>query len=285
MTMRALARAGWLLMATRAVAGPPTIDLVVLESRAPEPSLAAVFESWASAPGDGWLGWHVPMRPGQGWLCCWGGKDARWRQMVCDLEGNHHHLVSLSERPVGLVDNRNLLILMHRRDGRLDDLRVFTDGCPLRADGAALLWLEEVETEASVALMEGLAQRSTVAEEAVMALSLHDAPSALQRLAFLARRAQDSDVRGDALFWLAQTGAPDALPVLLEALSEDPRSEVREQAIFAVSLLPGGEGSAVLLQLARDRTQPSSLRQEAFFWFVQADQERALELIDQILSR
>jgi len=285
MTIRVLAWAGSLLLATWAVAGPPVIENVELESRVADPSLTTVFESWSSSPGDGWLGWHVPIRPGDAWLCCWGDTDTRWRQEVCDLEGGHRHFVFSSERPVGKLDNRNLVILLHRRENRLDELRVYSDGCALRADGADLLWLEGVDIEASVALMERLAGVSVVTEEALMALSLHDTPMALERLSILARQADDSEVRGQALFWLAQTGAPDVLPVLLAALHDDPASEVREQAVFAVSQLPDGEGSPVLLRLASDRSQPSSLRQEAFFWFVQADEERALELIDQILSR
>lgn len=118
-----------------------------------------------------------------------------------------------------------------------------------------------------------------------MALALHAAPSAGERLIVAAQSDPDPEVRGEALFWLAQTGTANATDVILAALERDAESEVREEAIFALSQLPEDRGIPQLLEIARDPTRPSAVRQTAFFWFVQEADDQAMDLIAEILNR
>ena len=117
-----------------------------------------------------------------------------------------------------------------------------------------------------------------------MALALHASPAAAESLISAAQSNPSSEVRGEALFWLAQSGTSRAPEVILAALQRDADREVREEAVFALSQLPEGRGVPLLLAIAQDPDQPSAIRQEAFFWFVQEGDDQALDLIAEILT-
>ena len=60
---------------------------------------------------------------------------------------------------------------------------------------------------------------------------------------------------------------------------------MREEAIFALSQLPEQEGTELLLEIVRDGSRPDEVRQEALFWLVQSDEDRALDLVSDILRQ
>ena len=276
---------GTLLVATMAVAGPPQIENVQLETSILSGSLSSVVKSWAaSAKEASWLGWHVPIAEGDHVLCCWSRGDRRSQSQSCKLEGSHRHFVFSSDSPPTFL-SENLVILLRTEKGRLDELQVYSDGCRLDAGGRELIWLEDVDPDQSAAFVAELAEaKEGVGDEALMALALHGTPLAADKLADLARRHADSDLRGEALFWLSHTGTAHATKTILEALEKDPDPDVREEAIFALSLLPESQGLPLLLAIVQDRSQPAAVRQEAFFWFVQSGDDEALDLISEILS-
>ena len=59
---------------------------------------------------------------------------------------------------------------------------------------------------------------------------------------------------------------------------------MREQAIFALSQLPNGQGTDLLLEIVRDKSQEASVRQQALFWLAQSEDDRALDLISGLLQ-
>jgi len=267
-------------------AGEPQIDNVDLDSRVLEQRLSAWLTTWSAAVDDPtWVGWHVPMIERDQLLCCWGRGDRKASDRACLLEGSHRHLVFSSDRPVTGIQVANLVVLVRAAEGELREVRAYSEGCRLDAGGRAVIWLEGVEPEESVALMAELVEtRAGTQDEALMILAQHASPVAADRLVGLARQSADSDLRGEALFWVAQTGADQASEVILEAVAEDPDSGVREEAIFALSELPDDEGIPILLEILRDGSRPGAVREQAFFWYVQSGDAQALDLIAEILT-
>jgi hypothetical protein len=285
---------GLALVAAPALAGAPQIENVELVVERLQGDLAPAIGSWLQASSrPSWIGWHVPKIDGDQVICCGSGSHWQQRDQACKLEGAHRHFRFSSHGAVPApLGEANLVVLLRGADGRIDDLLVYSDGCPLDAVGRHLTWLEGVETEASVDLLDRLitgsdlvAPPDRLADEALMALALHRTPVAAERLIRVARSHANAGLRGEALFWLAQSGAPQAQETILEVLRQDGNSEVRDQAVFALSQLPERRGVPLLLEIARDPTRPSQIRQEAFFWFVQEADEQAIDSIAEILNR
>lgn len=268
-------------------AGPPRIENAILESADLQGSLSSEVATWSATVGEpSWMGWHVPMIEGDSRLCCWTRGDRRRPDKACALESSHRHLVFSSDRPDFSLDgSAALVILLRAVHGRVDEMRIFSEGCRLAAGGQAVTWLEGVDPEESVELLsQWIEGDSVVKDEALMAMALHASPIAADRLAEMARQSADRELRGAALFWLSHTGADNASEVVLQALAEDPDARVRDEAVFALSQLPNHQGMPLLLEILRDRSRPAEIREEAFFWYVQSGDDQALDLIAEILS-
>jgi hypothetical protein len=285
---------GLVLVTAPALAGVPQIENVELVVERLQGDLTPAIGSWLQAsPQPSWIGWHVPKVDGDQVLCC--GSGAHWRQwdQACRLEGSHRHFrFSSHDGGPAPLGGASLVVLLRGADGRIDDLLVYSDDCPLDAVGRRVTWLEGVVPEASVDLLDRLitgldlaVPADRLADEALMALALHRTPVAAEVLVLVARSHANADLRGEALFWLAQSGASQAQEVILEALRQDKDSEFRDRAVFALSQLPERQGVPLLLEIARDPTRPSQIRQEAFFWFVQEADEQAIDSIAEILNR
>jgi len=275
-----------LLVAAVSVAELPQIENAAIESRILQGDLVPMVQEWSqSATQATWLGWQAPMAAGGGMLCCWSRGDRRWQSQACSMESSRRSFVFSSERPQFVAMSDNLVVLLKARDGELEELRAYSDGCRLDAGGRDLIWLEGVDPEASVELLTRLTEsQPAVEDEALMAMALHATPAAAEELTTIARQSGDEDLRGEALFWLAHTGIEGASDIILQAMTEDPDADVREEAIFALSQLPDHEGIPLLLGIIQDRSRPSDMREEAFFWYVQEGDDQALDLIAEILT-
>jgi HEAT repeat protein len=65
-----------------------------------------------------------------------------------------------------------------------------------------------------------------------------------------------------------------------EALDRD----VREQAVFALSQRPREEGIPALINIVRTNRDPE-IRKKALFWLGQSNDPRALDLIEELLTK
>lgn len=269
-----------------ALAGSLAIENAVVETRSLEGGLESTVRAWSKAVDEAaWLGWSAPMRNGEEVLCCWHSRDRRWQTESCDLESSRRQFVFSSDRPRALVRGNRMIIVVRAEGGEVTDLRAYSEGCLLDAGGRDLLWLEDVQADDSVIYLTRLAEsRTRFGDEALMATALHDSPRVAKELARISKPGHDSDLRGEALFWLSHSGVPEASEIILEALSVDPDSDVREEAIFALSMLPDQQGIPHLLTIIRDRSRPSKVREQAFFWYVQSGDDQALDLIAEILT-
>jgi hypothetical protein len=121
-------------------------------------------------------------------------------------------------------------------------------------------------------------------EKGTFALSQSKAPEALTDLIDMARHDASSRVRGQAIFWLAQIGGRKEAEQITAAIEDDPESEVKKKAVFALSQMHDGEGVPLLIQLARTNSNPV-VRKQAIFWLGQSHDPRALDFLEEILTK
>src|SRR5947208_2657661 len=86
--------------------------------------------------GTAWIGYAVPIVPGNHHICCYGPDESRkpraLRKGHCNLEG---HDDGMNFQTNGDDDNgsqsEKLIIMVRAAEGRIGKLRVFTDDCEL----------------------------------------------------------------------------------------------------------------------------------------------------------
>jgi hypothetical protein len=124
-----------------------------------------------------------------------------------------------------------------------------------------------------------------VREHAIFALSQSKEPDAIPTIIKIAHDDTNAHVRGQALFWLAQkAGSKVAGDAIANAIASDPDTEVKRRAVFALSRLPNGEGVPKLIDVAKTNRN-AEVRKQAMFWLGQSKDPRALDFIEQVLTR
>jgi HEAT repeat protein len=182
-----------------------------------------------------------------------------------------------------------MVVLFRIAERRVERLRVFSEDCRLDAGGRPVKWIDNVRPADSVALLESLAGTSggvkdRVTNSALMAISLHADPSALDTLFRIARTGSEPRARGEALFWLAQRAGDKVAAAIRERVDQDPDTDVKKKAVFALSQLPKDQGVPLLIQVARSNANPD-VRRQAMFWLGQSKDPRAVEFFAEILSK
>jgi hypothetical protein len=248
----------------------------------------AVIERTAGTTGIAWVGYGVPIIPGDHQMCCW-NSDQGDCCSGCRLEPRTGTLTlpQPGTGPVRLEGATQLWVLFRVDQGAINRIRTFSEDCPLDGGGLPLHWLTGVRPTDSVALLAAFTDASTerrVADGALSALAMHAEPAALDRLAAAARQGATTHVRGQALFWLAQRAGEKAVGVISEAIARDPETEVKRRAVFALSQLPKDDGVPLLIQVARTNTHPA-VRKQAMFWLGQSRDPRALRFFEEILFK
>ena len=125
-------------------------------------------------------------------------------------------------------------------------------------------------------------------EKLTFDLSLSKQPGAADELLWMAKNDAEPRVRKQAQFWVAMMAQhkmnKDVPAALREAAANDPNAQVRQSAVFAISRLPGGEGAAQLIELAKTSKDPQ-VKKQAVFWLGQSKDPKALEYLEQVLKQ
>ncbi len=124
----------------------------------------------------------------------------------------------------------------------------------------------------------------SVRDKVVFALSISKQPEGLDTLMSVAKTDTAPHVRSQALFWLAQKAGKQAAETITNAIQNDPDTEVKKKAVFALSQLPKDDGVPRLIEVARTQKN-AEVRKQAFFWLGQSGDPRALEFIEQVLTK
>lgn len=112
-----------------------------------------------------------------------------------------------------------------------------------------------------------------------------NADGAVDFLINVAGKDNDREVRKQAIFWLGQKAGQRTLEVLGDTVERnDEDTEIQKQAVFAISQRKKDEAVPMLIKIARTH-QKGEVRKQALFWLGQIDDERAVELFKEILSK
>jgi hypothetical protein len=171
-------------------------------------------------------------------------------------------------------------------------LRWLVDAANGAVDGdlreGAIFWLGQGRIAETADALERLMFEDDDAEirqQAAFALSQSRAPNRIDALIRQGREDEDGETRAQAWFWLAQTGAAESEKAILDAIASDPDRDVQEEAVFALSQLPDDRAVDALIGVLRDRTLRREMREQALFWLAQSDSERALAVVENLLTR
>jgi HEAT repeat protein len=89
------------------------------------------------------------------------------------------------------------------------------------------------------------------------------------------------DVLGTDGVYTWRVAATDDAPPWI---ANDRDDDVREGAVFAISQLPGERAVDALFAVLGNRQLQPEVREQALFWLVQSDSDRAFEYLDRLLS-
>ena len=248
---------------------------VVAQDR-PGPLRLAVREA-EGRPGAVWLTYRVPIVPGPRRLC--------FENVTTGTrDGDDLHLA--------LPPVTELTVYVRISSGRVERVHAFTPECQVDAGTTPVVAVAGVSGSESAdwlaSLIGSTDELSTTAnrvvQPALLALSMHAEPAAITRLITIARDDPRSRVRGQALFWLAERAGDRAAAAVGGAVDNDPDIEVRKKAVFALSQLPHDEGVPKLIEVARSN-RSAAVRKQAFFWLGQSKDSRALQFLEEVLTR
>ena len=258
------------LVALTASAQTPSVVNGTLQPRAAQLTAEREVASlMKSVSGPAWAGYEVPFAGRNGSVGCW---------------SNDRQPAGRQAGPLRLEGPTSIYVLFRIDGARVQDIRVASAECVLDAGGLTLHWLTGISPVSSLDWLATLATSDAhhVANHATMAIAMHAAPQATDRLIAIARGNHTADVRGAAVFWLAQRAGDKAAGAISDAL-DDPDTEVKKKAVFALSQLPKNEGVPKLMEVARTNKNPE-VRRQAMFWLGQSRDPRAIEFFEQILK-
>jgi HEAT repeat protein len=83
---------------------------------------------------------------------------------------------------------------------------------------------------------------------------------------------------------MAQIGGRKEAEQITEAIENDPETEVKKKAVFALSQMHDGEAVPRLIHLAKENRNPV-VRKQAIFWLGQSKDPRALDFLEEIITK
>jgi hypothetical protein len=155
----------------------------------------------------------------------------------------------------------------------------------LRED--VVFWLGVERGKKGVELLRKYAMEDPndkVREKAAFAFSQSKEPEALKDLINMARHDQSPHVRGQAIFWMAQIGSKKEAAQITEAIENDPDTEVKKKAVFALSQMHDADAVPRLIAVAKTNKNPV-VKKQAIFWLGQTNDPRALDFLEEILTK
>src|SRR6266700_217479 len=127
-------------------------------------------------------------------------------------------------------------------------------------------------------------QDESLRKKGAFAFSQSKEPDAVKDLISMAHQDPSPHVRGEAIFWMAQIGGRKEAEQITEAIENDPETEVKKKAVFALSQMHDGEGVPLLINVVKTNKNPV-VRKQAMFWLGQSRDPRALDFLEQILTK
>lgn len=162
---------------------------------------------------DGWYRWEVAAGAGGRDACCYEFRGGNVTGAVgCRLGRGEDDLAPAGNCDVG---SDSMQVFVEVKNGRVREIRALSRACPVSIAGDVRT-MDDVSTADSIAWLIGQVDgNSRVAEDAIMAVSFHTEPEALEALIGLVEdTARRHNAREQALFWLVQTESDEAFAYL-----------------------------------------------------------------------
>lgn len=266
---------------TRQLASQFVLALVVTTSGVP--LLAQSAASRLASARDGQVRFTFTLRPG----VCGQGSNI-WRN---GSRGNRNgiHLSEKASRDVEYdvdCDTGPGRIVIDKDRGSIEDVRFYVGGRWRSNSNATDLGQVSAREATDILLDIVRSEGGRVSERAIFPLTLIDSSDSYRELLRIARDdSRPSGTRKQAVFWLGQMAEGPATAGLAEIVGEAALNrDVRESAIFALSLRPKDEGVPALINVVRSNRDPE-LRKKALFWLGQSGDRRAVDLIEELLTK
>jgi HEAT repeat protein len=199
----------------------------------------------------------------------------------CSLESEHRSYGTRSDSP--LADK--VIVLSQVRAGRVHDLHVFGESCPVDANGAQVMWIGSVDNTAGLNWLEETARsdrEDSVGDSALFALALHRSPEAGQRLYNLAKETE-SDLSEQAIFWLGENRGEQGFKKLEQLLAELPSGATRRAINFALAQNNTAEAADLLFEISKADSDPEQ-RGEAMFWLAEEYPQQAQDWLLEVIE-
>ena len=273
-----------------ALAQQPRLQNARLETRAVAGGLDATLRAIVNAqPAPAWIGYAVPITPGDRQMCCWNNSV-----MGCFLEPrvDDRTAVVSNNQTIKLEGPTHLVVLYRVENRQIGKIRSFSPECELDAGGLPFVWLTGVNSAESVKLLEGIAKDTAGAgreqirraEAAESAIAMHADPAADQALEGLLAVSQPEQVRRQAVFWLGNARGQRGFEIVSRIVREDPSDKLREHAVFALTQSKQPEALNVVVGVAHS-DKSARVRGQALFWLAQrAGQKMAESAINDAIA-
>ena len=263
--------------------GEPPVSNARLEALAPTAGLPATLQQARGRGGEPfWVGYSVPMVAGMGRHCCF---DKNYDATTCRLEGKNQGWGSKGDQR---RTDQNMNVLLRFAGGKLDEVRSFSEDCPLDAGGRRFVWLGSVKPEESVAYLADVARSHPKEDDGpgttIASLAMHRTANADTALEKLASAPSLQETREDALFWLGQMRGERGARFLAGVLRDDPNDEIREKAIFSLSQSQAPWAAETIARTGRE-DRSDEIRGQALFWLAQMDAPKAPDIILEAIEK
>jgi hypothetical protein len=177
-------------------------------------------------------------------------------------------------------------VVVTRRDGEVADLRFYVGGRWRESSTATNLGTVSAREAADYLLSLAESSERKPGEQAIFPATLVDSVTVWPSLMRIARdERRPRSTRTQSVFWLGQMAGEAATKGLNDLVGEDDLDrEVRKQAVFALSQQRDKAGVPSLIRVVRTSKDPE-IRKTALFWLAQSNDPRALDLIEELLTK
>jgi len=279
-----------LLLAT-ALSLPASAEITgsVIEKAAGEDLRATIESIGGSSRGEPvWIAYEVAMDDPQYQVCCH-SHESKWADAECSLDGTRSWSMGHREESDQAWSGGSDLMIFYRYQSGLDEVRLYTSDCVVKAEGSTVYWLGRPDSAESVRVLSDLVEgrwtgaREKVRREAIAAVALHAGPSPVLRLDGWAREGLSGELREAAVFWLGSVGGDRGFETVRDLAWNDDDRDIRDKAVFAISISRSGESAQELARLAREH-RDSDTREKAVFWLGQKKTPEVVTILSGIVE-
>ena len=266
--------------------------------------LASAFRSIESGDsGPLWIGYAVPVVPGNHRMCCNGSISDYSEEGCgrCRLEDRNGEFIGQSAKTGGAkevkLESLPLFLVLYRAaKGKVEKIRTFSPECELDAGGLPFIWLTGVQPEESVAWLSSFVKAAGSGAEgedesgeghlgnsALTAIAFHGDNSAERALESFAANGQPERVREHTAFWLGAARGRQGYETLNRLVRDDPDDHFREKAVFALYVSKEPEAVDAMIGVAHHDSS-AQVRGQALFWLAQKAGKKAESTITEAIE-